>query len=745
MAEDKPFRQLPPPAEASASLAALPKGVPSYATYHYAEPEPEETTVPLSHFLWVLKRHRWKISAFALTCSIAALIISARLTPIYESTATVDIDRQTPPGIIGQEAIRPTLADAEQFLSTQVRLIQSDSVLRPVVQKYKLIDYQKEARDSKIADPASAEDAPVGLRNLKVSRPSNTYLLLISYRSPDPQLAADVANEVAQSYIQHTYDIRFRATAGLSAFMEKQLEELRAKMERSSAALAQFERELNVINPEEKTNLLSSQLLQLITEYTNAQADRVKKEAALNSVKSKTLEAAQASPQGESLRKLTERLGEAQERFAQVKAQFGTRHPEYRKALTQLDEIQRLIDSTKQNILERVTVEYQEAKNRELLLQKAVAETKADFDQLNARSFEYQQFKREAEADKKLYEELVLKIKEAGINASFQNSSIRLADAARPAIEPVFPKIPLNVTLAFLFSTLLAVGAALIHESLDRTIRDPEQVTRILKTEVVGSLPLVKPWIGKYPPLAANGKRTGALVRSRRGSVDKVVGFDEAIRTLRDSILLSVFDQRVNSLMVTSATPGEGKTLTAVHLAVAHASQKRKTLLIDGDLRRPAVHTSFQLSNAKGLSNILHGQMDWKEVLVPLPQVADLDVLLAGPQSRRAADWLGAGLTPILEEAASLYDLIIVDSPPLLGFAEPLQMASLVDGVLIVTLAGQTDYKAVASVVNALNRLRANIVGVVLNKVHEDLSDHYYYYGYYGKKYSRYYGADGAS
>jgi len=187
-------------------------------------------------------------------------------------------------------------------------------------------------------------DAPVALKRLKVTRPPNTYLLLISYRSPDPQLAANVSNAVADSYLKHTYNIRYRSSASLSAFMEKQLEELKAKMERSSSALLQFERELNVINPEEKTSILSARLLQLNTEFTNAQADRVRREAAYNSVRSGSLEAAQASTQGEALKKLAERLFEAQEKFAQVKTHYGTSHPEHRKAAAQVAELKTQLD-----------------------------------------------------------------------------------------------------------------------------------------------------------------------------------------------------------------------------------------------------------------------------------------------------------------------------------------------------------------------------------------------------------------
>ncbi|MBI3666798.1 MAG: hypothetical protein HY236_11355, partial [Acidobacteria bacterium] len=378
MPDERSIRQLPAPADARWTASALPERALPDGAYQCGEPEREETTVPLSHYLWVLKQRRWKILSFVFTCAAAALIISSRITPIYESTATVDIDRQIPTGVIGQEALRSPLNDADQFLATQVKLIHSDSVLRRVAQKYNLIDYEDEARNSRGVKSANVEDAPVLLKNLKVTRPSNTYLILISYRSPDPRLAADVANATAQSYIEHTYNIRFRATAGLSAFMERQLEELRAKMERSGAALAQFERELNVINPEEKTSILSARLLQLNTEYTKAQADRVSKEAAYNSVWSGTLEAAQVSTQGESLRKVSERLDEAQEKFAQVKEEYGVKHPEYKKTLTQLNEVQRLLEKTKQNIKERVAVEYHEAGSRELMLRKTVTETKAE-------------------------------------------------------------------------------------------------------------------------------------------------------------------------------------------------------------------------------------------------------------------------------------------------------------------------------------------------------------------------------
>jgi capsular exopolysaccharide synthesis family protein len=696
----------------------------------YAEDEPEEAKIPLSQYLWILKRHRFRIAGFVTATLLATWIVSARLTPIFESIATVDIDRQSPPGVVGDAAARTALNDADQFLATQIKLVESDSVLRPVEARF---DLRRQEHQSPAYSGRGLE-APVTLKRLKVTRPPNTYLILIGYRSEDPQLAADAANAIAQSYLEHSYTIRIRSAASLSTFMERQLEELKAKMERSGQGLAKFERDLNMINPEEKTNILASRLLQLNTDYTSAQGERLKKEAAYDSVLDGSLDAALAAPQGEPLRKLAEHVNDARERLADVESFYGPKHPEHARAQARLDEAQAAFDAMRGSIVHRVESEFTEAKQREEMAQQAVNGAKAEFDQVNARSFEYQAAKREADGDKALYDELMRKIREAGINAGFQNSAIRIADPARPALTAVFPDIRLNLLLAFLFSALLAVGAAVVSDMLDKTIRDPEQVARTLHAEVIGSLPLMK----TRPALSAGGLRARSRAVGKAGdkaSEDDLSGFNESVRTLRNSILLASFDRRYRSLLVTSAAPGEGKTTTAASLAAAHAEQGKRTLLIDGDLRRPSVHRNFDIPSIVGLSNVLMGEIPWREARVQVASVPELDILPAGPPSRRAADLVGRGLSELLEEAASEYDLVVLDAPPLLGFAEPLQMATAADGVLVVARAGQTSRKAVATVLATLHRLRARVVGVVLNEVHKELSDSYCYYGYYRSYY----------
>jgi capsular exopolysaccharide synthesis family protein len=208
--------------------------------------------------------------------------------------------------------------------------------------------------------------------------------------------------------------------------------------------------------------------------------------------------------------------------------------------------------------------------------------------------------------------------------------------------------------------------------------------------------------------------------------------FDEAVRMLRNSILLADFDRNLRSILMTSATPGEGKSTVALHLALSHAEQGKKTLIIDADLRRPTLDQKMGLTGSTvGLSAVVLNEVSWVDALIQVPYCPNLHLLAAGQTSRKVSDLLGAALPDVIDEAVRLYDLIIIDAPPILGFAEPMQIASAVDGVVVVAVAGETNRKAIGSVVSALNRLRANLLGIVLNRMSKDSTSGYYYYRYY--------------
>ena len=572
--------------------ARLPEVIPSSpatnmpAAAYYApsapwqEFEADAPTVPFSHYLWILRRNYWKIIAFVASCVLVTAIYSARLQPIYESTTTVNIDFQAPSGVVGQDSSSAYVFDPESFLATQIRLIQSDAVLRPVAEQFHLLNSKAQSNQSNLTKAQEMAAAPVSLGALQVTRPAGTNLLLIGYQSTDPRLAADVANAVANSYLAHTYNIRIRSSASLSSFMEKQLDELKAKMEQSNLALGQFEKDLDVIDPEDKSNILSSRLLQLNTEYTNAQIDRVNKEAALEAIKSGSVEAAQVSSQAESLAKLSDSLNAARQHFALVKATYGTNHPEYRKAESALAEVERQFEEARNNIAERVEAQYKQAQTREQVLGKTVADTKSEWDSLNSRSFQYRQLKQEADADKALYDELVKKIQEADINAGFQDNNVSIADAARPSMYPVSPNIKKNLLTAFLFATFLAIGAAVLLDSINTTLRDPLEASRFLGVDVIGTMPddhgaaqLPRP----VTPVQAETTLAKVVHGSnRKGYYGTTSGFEEAVRTIRNTILLSDFEGRIRSMALTSAAPSEGKSTVAAHLAIANASRGRR-------------------------------------------------------------------------------------------------------------------------------------------------------------------------
>jgi polysaccharide biosynthesis transport protein len=210
----------------------------------------------------------------------------------------------------------------------------------------------------------------------------------------------------------------------------------------------------------------------------------------------------------------------------------------------------------------------------------------------------------------------------------------------------------------------------------------------------------------------------------------RVAAYVEAIRTLRNAITLCSMDRRLKSILMTSVAPGEGKSTIAVHLALAHAEQRRRTLLIDCDLRTSSIHRYFDVSNSVGVTNVITEGMPWREAVARVDETPELHLLLSGRLTRTAPDLLGREIASIIAEAEKEYDLVVVDAPPMLGFAEPLQIARHVGGVVVVTVAGQTNRRAVTALLNTMTGLRIQVTGIVLNKLAANASHGCHYYGY---------------
>ncbi len=702
------------------------------------QPAPEvEDLLPMHHYLWLIRRSWRGIGAAVVGATALTALGCFLVKPVYESTARIMVDTKLPASVLSADNGSQSQTEVEEFINTELDLIQSDSVLRPVAEQYHLLPTlnRRELRAHAGGKAGSEAQGPVTLKSLSVSHPLNSLLIKIAYHSHNPQEAADVANAVARSYIEQTYATRAKSSLNVGQFMENQLDDLKSNMNRSAEALSAYERQLGVIDPERQTNVLAARVLQLNQEYTDAENERIRKQTAYRSVEAGNAAAVEVSTQSTDLVKLQQQLAEAEQRMALLKTTYGPAYPEYKKGANELAEITRQYNDARADIGKRIQTEYSQAASHEALLRDALAQAKAESDKLNQTSVEYSQLKRDAEANKTLYDELYRKIKEAGINAGFQSSAVRLAVEAQPAASPVFPKKGLFTALGFLLSLIGSIAAVILADMLDKSVRDPEQARRSLQIEVLGVLPDVE---ALKPAAKLLLLDSGEQLSLHRGPREPLIdwsrsqgAYTEAIRTMRSLVLLERTREPLRSLLVTSALAGEGKSTCTAHLAIAHALQGRKTLLIDADLRRPSQHGHFGLKNTEGLADVILEGRSLHDVRQPIQGMDNLHVVTAGQAFTKAAHLVGNRMPALLEDAVEDYDLVLLDAPPMLGLAEPIQLACAADATILIAQAGRTGQEAVSAALGTLHRLDVNVLGLVLNKVRREMSHTYEHYGVY--------------
>ena len=717
--------QMPPPALLRISPPRHSELSLADEVQRYSAPE---QTVEAGHYFWLLRNAWWKIALTTLLVTGLAVLLSYTVKPIYESTVRIVIDLKTPSNVVGETSVGATGSDADQYFNTELQIIQSDTVLRPVVEQFGL---EQPSPSGAVPVGMRAADAPVTLKNLTVAHPVNSFLINISYRSLDTLQAAAVANAIARSYIVSGREMRARAALDQSAFMEKQIGTLKKKMEDSVSALASYEKELGVINPEEKTSILTARLTQLNTQYTDAQNERLRKEVDFKAVQSGSTAAIEVSPQALALSKMEENVHAAQQKMESVKTIYGTSNAEYRRAASELSEFTRQLTAAQTQVGKRIEVEYKEASQREQLLHQSLLETKGQSDALNATSMRYQELKREADANKNLYAELYRKVQEAGINGTFQSNAIRITDPARPQFRPIFPNKVVLIGLGFFFSLVLSIVVVLLKDLADKTLRDPLQAQRLLGMEVLGILPRVLQKAEMSPLNCIRGNTKDGQIKSVSKWFSSTSFYEEAVRALLSTILLGNQKRLLRSIMVTSAVQGEGKSCCVAHLAALHAMQGYRTLLIDADMRCPTQHHHFKMEQQPGLSDVILDRLPLHMVRRSVVGTPLLDIVTAGEKSGEVCDQVGRAVEILLKAAYKEYDLVFIDAPPMLCFAEPIQLASMADGVLVVCRAGDTSHQAVSGVLNSLRRMNKTL-GLVLNQVHPQLSQMYgSYQSYY--------------
>ena len=682
----------------------------------------------LAHLIRIVTRQKWKLLAFIALAMMAAVVLQFTLTKLYEATAEVKIDRHSAQGVLGQEASQvSSVDDMDQIITTQVELAQSDPVLRPVAEEYKLLDRENQLKGLDAQEMKRKRAAPIDLKRLKVTRPPNTYLIRISYRAASPEIASQVANGIAASLVLHSNNSANRPYAEIAALIARHMVELRARMDRSSRMLVQYEKDLNMVDPEQHTTILTARLEQLNTEYTAAQTDRLRKEAIMRAVTSApsvaSARAAEADNQRSLLTDSLQRVDVARQQFSAARSYYGENHPEYVKARDQLTEALAEVDVARSGTSDKVTADYVQALEREKKLQAMVDQTKREVNDQKQLVIEYEQLKSDAERDKATYDDLSKRNQEADVNDHFRDATVQLVASARPPFLPIFPNLPIDLAVAFMLSALLGILAVILADSLDNTFSEPEEVAARFRLDILSSIP-----VRRLPPIRSIGN-TILPVETEGRNAELIMLFGEAVRILRNSIGLMSFERPIHTLLMTSANPAEGKSTASAHLALSCAQVGKKVLLIDADMRRPTVHKQFSLSCETGLSEALPGSVAVNDAIVQI-EGTSLYVLPAGPVTNLASDLISMGFASILAKLVRDFDLIIIDGPPMLGLAEAQEIASMVDSVLLVAKSGSTTGKAVADAIGALQRVRANVLGIVMNQVKASRSSYGYHYGY---------------
>jgi polysaccharide biosynthesis transport protein len=700
----------------------------------------DASTASFRDFFKALRKRKLMIFTMMTVGIVCAIVLQFTMPKVYEGVATVKIDRHmnSIDTQAGQNSGTPS-DDMDQIITTEIEMAQSDPVLRPVAERYNLWDVEKQTRGMLPEEVKALMKAPVELKKLKIKRPPNSYLLKIIYRANDQQLAAAVANAVAESLAQHSNDTARESLVETSSAVAESLGKMRAKMNEADTQLAEYERELGVFDPEQRATVLSSRLKDLTTELTTAQAELASRQATLTQVKrantlspETALAAAQVSdfsamPSSSALADAIGKLNEAKAHYASAAAFYGPEHPENLRAKGQVTELQRQVTGLIAAASVRAEISYDQAVTRASNVQALVATTKSELDSMEAKTANYEQLRDEALNYRKFYNDLESRATLADINKSFDNDSVKLFDQARAPQKYVFPLLYMNLPIALVLSLIMGVIAAVLMDAADSRFSGPDEVASRLQLDVLATIPESKSlanMTGRRNLLLA-GQKDSSKRETRRASQ-----YREAIRALRTSVSFSLHEGSIKTLQVTSSTSGEGKSTTCSSLAISYAQAGKKVLIIDADMRRPNIHRIFGIPSSPGLSDVLEGEAAYAEAITKTD--FGLSVMPAGPATGRAADLVTLHLAPLLAKAAREYDLVLVDCPPVHGAAEALEIARMADASLLVVNAEKSGGHLVASTIAGLRRARGQVLGIVLNRVRSfgDGTYSYYSYGY---------------
>jgi polysaccharide biosynthesis transport protein len=720
----------------------------------------------------VLYKRRWvALPIFVVFATIGA-INALRQTPIYQSRVQLQIEKDTPSvATLDQMFQSQDGWYNDEFYQTQYRILQSRSLAARTIDAMKLWDAprlgngpdpqgsisvvglvmtgisngvalakQPFAAEGEADTAPPAEPKPEGetavqsgridefLAGVSIVPVRNSRLVEIRYSSSDPVFAAAAAGALANSYIQQNVEFKFNTSKEASDWLSNQLGEQRAAVDASEKALQQYKERYGAVSAADSgSNIVVARLTELSSALTKAKTERINKEAHYNQLKSMeatgSLDAMPSVLANDYLQKLKASLTDLQRQQAQLGERYGPRHEQMIKVRSEIDTTEVKLQTEVAKVVESVRNEYETALNEERSLQSALNQQKGEALTLGRTGIELGVLQREADSNRQIYESLMQRTKETDISSARRSSNVRIVDPAEVPRAPISPNIQRDMLIAFGGSLLFAVGLAFVFERLDNRIKTPQELKATVGVPFLGMVPITPLPKGAADPVLGNGVSPN---------------FAEAFKTIRTNVLFSSADEGMRTLVITSAGPGEGKSVVSSNLAMALAQTGQRVLLIDADMRRPRVHEIFGFPQEPGLSNVLTGNARPSDA-IRRSGVNGLWYLSSGHIPPNPAELLGSDkFADFIGSLEQHFEWVVIDTPPVLVVADSSIVANKASGVVFVVAADHTGRQTATAAIEQLDAASAHVIGSVLNRA-DIVRNPYYYAAYYRKEYSKYY------
>lgn len=723
------------------ALIERPKQLPSTSFAHqYDFGTPEEQPNRLREYWEVIVRRRWTVLTCLAIVFVAMMTATFLSTKIYRSTLTLQIDQQESK-LMSVGSVSPNDSgyyDSQNFYQTQYELLKSDALAQRVIEQLNLVatspentkkskswlDIFKQDDEKPEENPATPDAPETGLMAglpgaLSIVPVRNSQLVRINFDSPDPQMAARIANEISVAFVKLNLERRTEATTYARTFLQERLSQIKVKLEDSEKELNAFMRKEGIVKPDEKQQSPDSQVLgEFTTALAKAQGDRIRAEALYEQAKAGDVATLHALANSETIKEYKTRKAKLEGDYQEGLKTYKPGYPKMQQLESQITELQAKIDQETKGALGALKANYDAALTQEKLLATKMKESKQTVLSNQDSSFQYNLLRREVDTNRQLYDGLLQRYKEIGIAGGVGINNITVIDKAKVPKFPFKPNLALNLIIALGLGLAVGIGLALLLEYLDDTFKVPEDLEKFLGLPVLGLIP--------------NTKATDNTELALTENANPHSPFAEAYRSLRTNLQFSTPEGMPKVLLITSTTIGEGKSTTALSLATHIAHTGKSVLVIDCDLRKASLHRKLNIPNDSGLTNYLAGKALPVEITRGC-HVPRLYLMPSGPLPPNPAELLGsAKMLALLNLATEKFDQVIIDGPPVLGLADAPLLGSLAEATILVVECGGTSKQFALGAVKSLRATRTRLIGSLLTKADMQRRS----YGYHSYQYS---------